>query len=145
MPEITLSALDHLIPQIYEAAIQPARWQEVLSQICTLFNAEGGELVNAGILLNQRWVLHNFPEELVKAYVDEMSQADAVVPAIMAQASRGPIAFKFADIPGLMHTPLYDQIVKPFGMASMCMATLGQDSGAGFEFMALGRTKDQPQ
>src|SRR5579863_181026 len=127
-----------LVPRIYEAALDPARWDGVVAGVCRAADAFRGELGTTDPARMPGSIgRHELPDALFEAGRPKL--AAPVFAALQGRRMAGPSFTLEMLIPEgeLRDLPLYREGLLPFGINSLCITALGTDGDAGLRFLVL--------
>jgi DNA-binding CsgD family transcriptional regulator len=126
-----LIALSSVIGDIYDAAMNPALWQQALGRICGFVGGASAALLTHDGSTGRSRVLHLFNEEAFssKLYRDQRPGAHPAFPEAFLLGA-GQIATIDDIVPRqkFVQTPLYKQWAEPRGIVDLLLVNLERDA-----------------
>lgn len=124
--------LDPVISALYEATLDPERWQGALQAMAQLGEAQAAVLVDMDYALSVLWrhVLYNVDEEAHHVYLKRYAQIDPRLPVMM----KAPELQWLSDVETLCEAtrtenPVYRDYLAPCGLKECLMAKTAVEGG----------------
>ncbi len=109
-----------LVDGVYEASLEPGRWDAVLSGVAKSFDATAsGIRIQNGAYVSQHWV--GLEPSFEQAYLEHYALLDPWVPAALSRSpGRCYTSQELVADEELERSAFYHELCKPFGMRELC-------------------------
>jgi DNA-binding CsgD family transcriptional regulator len=133
-----------LVDRVYEASLEPGRWDAALSSVARHFDGTAsGIRIQNGAYVSQLWV--GLEPSFEEAYLEHYALLDPWVPAALSRpAGRCYTSQELVDDDELERSTFYNELCKPHGMRELCGGFL-ELSGSLMVSMSVMRRDGAPR
>lgn len=146
MPTPSVAEFSSVIEAIYDCALDPEKWPEVLPQIAGLMASDSSTFAVHDIVRNdgQRYFDYGIPEAAVRAYFETYAQLNPLMSATPMMKVGIPWTMRMM-VPEeeLRETRFYKEWLKPIGQADL-MGVLALRAGSRIATHAISRREERP-
>ncbi|MGB7044527.1 MAG: hypothetical protein WBD65_06320, partial [Methylocella sp.] len=132
---------DDLIAAIYDAVIEPSRWDEVVKRIVEATKSFSGNLVLQQADAGSLTALYNVDPVLADAYAQTYHKNDPLTTPAWSIAPGEVRACSYTQTDSFRASAYYDEFIRPQGWANLVATGLLRAPNA-FALLALTRSPD---